>query len=67
MNFLLQKNDDRINAAVPAEMRRLVQEIATRMNMNESAYIKLAIQNQLERDLATRRFLGVENAQPVNQ
>ena len=62
MNFLLQKNDDRINAAVPAEMRRLVQEIASSMNMNESAYIKLAIQNQLERDLATRRFLGVENA-----
>jgi hypothetical protein len=67
MNFLMQKNDDRINAAVPAEMRRLLREIATRMNMNESAYIKIALQNQLNNDMAARRFLGVENAQTANQ
>jgi hypothetical protein len=53
MNFLIQRNDDRINAAIPAEMRRLVKETAQRMNMSESAYIKLALQNQLERDLVT--------------
>lgn len=52
MNFLLQRNDDRINAAIPAEMRKLVQEIAQKLNMNESAYIKLALQNQLNKDLA---------------
>jgi hypothetical protein len=51
MNFLLQRNDDRINAAIPAEMRKLVQEIAQKLNMNESAYIKLALQNQLNKDL----------------
>ncbi len=53
MNFLLQRNDDRINAAIPAEMRKLVQEIAQKLNMNESAYIKLALQNQLNKDLNT--------------
>lgn len=53
MNFLLQKNDDRINAAVPALMRKLVQETAHKLNMNESAYIKRALQNQLESDLET--------------
>ena len=51
MNFLLQRNDDRIKAAIPAEMRKMVQETAQKLNMNESAYIKLAIQNQLNNDL----------------
>ena len=51
MNFLIQRNDDRINAAVPGVMRKLIQETAQKLNMSESAYIKLALQNQLIKDL----------------
>jgi predicted DNA binding CopG/RHH family protein len=52
MNFLIQRNDDRINAAIPSEMRKLIKEVSSRKNMNESNYIKLALQNQLINDLA---------------
>ena len=51
MNFLMQRNDDRINAAIPAAMRRLIKEVSLKMNMSESSYIKLALQNQLNKDL----------------
>lgn len=52
MNFLIQKNDDRINAAIPTEMRRLIKKMCDQKKVNESVYIKMALQNQLERDLA---------------
>ncbi len=52
MNFLMQRNDDRINAAIPTEMRRVIKEVSTKMNMSESSYIKLALQNQLNKDLS---------------
>lgn len=51
MNFLMQRNDDRINAAIPAAMRRLIKEVSVKMNMSESSYVKLALQNQLDKDL----------------
>ncbi|MFV0376876.1 MAG: hypothetical protein ACK5JD_06180 [Mangrovibacterium sp.] len=50
MNFLLQKNDDRINAAIPKEMRVLIKEVSARLKMSESNYIKMALAERLERD-----------------
>lgn len=50
MNFLLQKNDDRINAAVPKEMRVLIKKVSARLKMSESTYIKMALAERLERD-----------------
>lgn len=51
MNFLGQLNDGKINAAVPQAMRDCIQRQAKKRNMTESGYIKLALQNQLDRDL----------------
>lgn len=51
MNFLIQRNDDRINAVIPKAMREMVKEQAKEQGMSESNYIKLALQNQLERDV----------------
>ena len=51
MNFLLQKNDDRINSAIPKAMRDLIKKLSIKKNMSESTYIKLAINNQIIRDL----------------
>lgn len=51
MNFLVQKNDDRINAAIPKAMRKLVKEVCKKKNMTESMYMKLALNNQLLRDM----------------
>jgi len=50
MNFLMQRNDDKINAAIPRAMRDLIKEMSEQQNMSESAYIKLALHNQLEKD-----------------
>jgi hypothetical protein len=51
MNFLLQRNDDRINSAIPKSMRNELRRMAAKKNMSESSYIKWAINNQLNRDL----------------
>ena len=51
MNFLMQRNDDKINAAIPKAMRDLIKETSESLNMSESAYIKLALHNQLQKDL----------------
>ncbi len=51
MNFLIQRNDDKINAAIPKAMRDIIKELAKKQNMSESSYIKLALRNQLEKDL----------------
>ncbi len=52
MNFLGQRNDSRINAAIPSAMRKLVKEVSDKKNMTESSYMKLALQNQLIKDMA---------------
>ena len=51
MNFLTIKNDEKINAAVPKELRKQIQKMAAKKKMNESVYIKIAMINQIERDL----------------
>ena len=51
MNFLIQKSDERINAKVPAEMKGLIRKEAKHKKLTVSKYIKLAIQNQLIKDL----------------
>ncbi len=50
MNFFLQKNDDRINAAVPKEMRMQLKKVSAKMKMSESSYIKMALAERLEKD-----------------
>lgn len=52
LNFLVLKNDDRINAAIPKAMREKIKEVSKKLRVNESVYIKVALQNQLEKDLA---------------
>jgi hypothetical protein len=49
----MQRNDDKINAALPKQMRDLIKELAAKLNMSESSYIKLALQNQIMKDLKT--------------
>lgn len=57
MNYLLMKNDDRINAVIPKPMRKMIQEIRAGKGMSESIYIKVALQNQIERDLSETQEL----------
>lgn len=51
MNFIAQRNEKRINAKIPKRMKELIQEVSTKLNMSESGYIKLAIQERLEKDI----------------
>jgi len=51
MNLLMQRNDDKINSVIPKAMRDLIKKTSESLNMSESAYIKLALHNQLEKDL----------------
>lgn len=51
MNLLIQRNEARISIKVPAQMKHDVNENASRMNMSDSQYIKLAISERLEKDL----------------
>lgn len=51
MIFLAQINDDRINATIPKELRNLARKIAAKNKMSESNYIKIAVINQVEKDL----------------
>lgn len=51
MNLHLQKSDVRISIKVPIEMRNLVKKVSDEKKMTDSAYIKYAINNQLQRDL----------------
>lgn len=57
MNYLLMKNDDRINAVIPKPMRKMIQKIRAGKGMSESIYIKVALQNQIERDLSETQEL----------
>jgi hypothetical protein len=51
MNLLLEKNEAHINAKVPNRMREMIRSMSKKLNMSESSYIKLAINNQLQKDL----------------
>jgi hypothetical protein len=52
MNLNLQKSDIRITIKVPIDMRDFVKKISDEKKMTVSAYIKYAINNQLQRDLS---------------
>ncbi|WP_372648228.1 hypothetical protein [Draconibacterium sp.] len=52
MNFLIQKNDASLSLKIPRIMREMIHKEADRQNMSDSNYVKLAIQQKLERDLA---------------
>ena len=51
MKLLAEINDDKVNASVPTELKRLIQEQAKRDNMNVSQWMKLALIEKLEREL----------------
>jgi hypothetical protein len=51
MNILLEKNENRINAKVPARMKELIEVYAEKLNMSSSQYIKLALNERLEKDI----------------
>lgn len=53
MKLLAQKNDDNVNASVPAELKSLVKEQASRDNMNVSQWMKMALIEKLEREFQT--------------
>ena len=52
MNLHLQKSDIRISVKVPMQMKDLIKRMADEKNITESAYVKLAVNNQLIRDLS---------------
>lgn len=49
MKLLAQKNDDNVNASVPAELKKMVKDQSARDNMNVSQWMKLALIEKLER------------------
>lgn len=49
MKLLAQKNDENVNASVPAELKNLVKEQSALDNMNVSQWMKLAFIEKLER------------------
>lgn len=51
LNLHLEKSEMMLSAKVPARMKALIRETAGRLNMSESGYVKLAINNQLNSDL----------------
>lgn len=51
LNLHLEKSDIMLSAKVPTRMKILVKEMAIKLNMSESAYVKLAINDRLEMDM----------------
>lgn len=51
VNLHLEKSDTMISAKVPGQMRKLIKSMADKLNMSHSQYIKLAINERLEKDL----------------
>jgi hypothetical protein len=51
MNLLLEKSESRISAKIPRRMKQLIASISEGYNMSESQYIKLAINERLEKDV----------------
>jgi len=51
MNLLLEKPTTMISVKIPGKMKRLIETSAASLNMNISQYIKLAINDRLEKDI----------------
>ena len=51
MNLLLEKPEKMISVKIPSRMKVLIEASAASLNMNVSQYIKLAINDRLEKDL----------------
>ena len=51
MNFLMQKSDAHLSLKVPKEMRDLIHEQAKSKNMTDSNYVKMVLQERLQKDL----------------
>lgn len=49
--ILIEKPDTMISAKVPGRMKTMIEEASTKLNMNSSQYIKMAINERLEEDL----------------
>lgn len=50
MNLLLEKPTTMISVKIPGKMKAMIETSATSLNMNLSQYIKLAINDRLEKD-----------------
>jgi hypothetical protein len=50
MNLLLEKPTKMISVKIPEKMKELIEASATSLNMNVSQYIKLAINERLNKD-----------------
>ncbi len=50
MNLLLEKPETMISVKIPSRMKVLIETSAASLNMNVSQYIKLAINDRLEKD-----------------
>jgi len=51
MNLLLEKPTTMISVKIPGKMKELIEASASSLNMNISQYIKLAINDRLEKDI----------------
>lgn len=51
MNLLLEKPTTMISVKIPGKMKELIETSAASLNMNISQYIKLAINDRLEKDI----------------
>ena len=52
MNLHMHKGGRTASFQIPSKMDELVEKFMTQNNMSFSAYIKLSVNNQLERDLS---------------
>jgi hypothetical protein len=50
MNLLLEKPTTMVSVKIPGKMKAMVEASAASLNMNVSQYIKLAINDRLEKD-----------------
>lgn len=53
-NILIQRNTRMISAKVPEEMKLMIEEFAKKLNVTNSQYVKLAISERFEKDLAEK-------------
>ena len=50
MNLLLEKPTTMVSVKIPRKMKKMIESTAASLNMNVSQYIKLAINDRLEKD-----------------
>jgi hypothetical protein len=50
MNLLLEKPNTMVSVKIPGKMKTMIEASAKSLNMNVSQYIKLAINDRLEKD-----------------